>query len=259
MATVAPSAIAPLPVDTGRRPWRWLLLAPLAALLVLLMVVVMRWMIDSPHLEGPPGEDSLPVSQIVKAEQQKPPEADDAAARLPELAPPPPPDSPPSLARASLPNVPTSSIPISVPDVNVAAVGIGSADLGIGAGLGSSGVFGGFAGGGNGSGNGGGGGGGGRGDGGFKGRELVPLSTARPQMPDWACKKKIRGWVEVVFVVTPGGQVENVRIVDAEPRGVYEGAAIESVGNWIYPKGKTPAEVKQRVEMDPADCAYNYR
>lgn len=249
------------PVTPPRRasPWRWFVLPPLAALIVLLMVVLMRWMIWSPHIDGPPGDESLPVSQIVKAEEQKPPEPDDAAAKLPELAPPPPPDSPPSLARASLPNIPTSSIPISVPEVNVATVGIGTADLGIGAGLGTSGVFGGFAGGGNGSGNGGGGGGGGRGDGGFKGRELVPLSTARPQMPDWACKKKIRGWVEVVFVVTPGGQVENVRIVDADPKGVYEAAAIESVGNWIYPKGKQPAEVKQRVEMDPADCAYNYR
>ncbi|MBA4285810.1 MAG: hypothetical protein C0434_09805 [Xanthomonadaceae bacterium] len=258
MAAVAQAALPPRRDRASRGPWRWLLLLPLAALIVLLMVVLMRWLIWSPHIEGPPGDEALPVSQIVKAEQQKPPEPDDAAARLPELAPPPPPDSPPSLARASMPNIPTSSIPISVPEVNVAAIGIGTADLGIGAGLGSSGVFGGFAGGGNGSGNGG-GGGGGRGDGGFKGRELVPLSTARPQMPEWACKKRIRGWVEVVFVVTPGGQVENVRIVDADPRGVYEGAAIESVGHWIYPKGKTAAEVKQRVEMDPADCAYNYR
>ncbi|WP_293367649.1 energy transducer TonB [Nevskia sp.] len=254
------AAIANLGTQNRRSPWRWLLLPPLAALIVLLMVVLMRWMIWSPHIDGPPGDESLPVSQIVKAEDQKPPEPDDAAAKLPELAPPPPPDSPPSLARASLPNIPTSSIPISVPEVNVAAIGIGTADLGIGAGLGTSGVFGGFAGGGNGTGNGGGGGGGGgRGDGGFKGRELVPLSTARPQMPDWACKKKIRGWVEVVFVVKPNGLVENVRIVDADPKGVYEGAAIESVGNWIYPKGKTAAEVKQKVEMDPADCAYNYR
>lgn len=227
---------------------------PLAALLTLLMVVVMRWMIFSPHIDGPPGDEALPVSQIVKSPDQKPPEPEDAA-KLPELDAPPPPDSPPSLARASLPAIPTSSIPISVPEVNVATVGLGTADLGIGAGLGTSGAFGGFAGGGTGNG----GGGGGRGDGSFRGRELVPLSTARPQMPEWACKKQIRGWVEVVFVVTPGGRVENVRIVDAEPRGVYEGAAIESVGNWIYPKGKTAAEVKQRVEMDPADCAYNYR
>jgi outer membrane biosynthesis protein TonB len=222
------AAVTAQPPLRGRRasPLRWLLAVPLAALIVLIMVVVMRWMIWSPHIDGPPGDESLPVSQIVKAEEQKPPEPEDAA-KLPELDAPPPPDSPPSLARES---------------------------------LGTSGAFGGFAGGGNGNGGGGGGGGGGgRGDGAFKGRELVPLSTARPQMPEWACKKKLRGWVEVVFVVTPGGKVENVRIVDADPRGVYEGAAIESVGNWIYPRGKTAAEVKQRVEMDPADCAYNYR
>lgn len=252
MAAITASASAP----ARRSGLRWLLLAPLAALLVLLMVVMMRWMILSPHLDGPPGDESLPVSQIVKAEEQKPPEPDDAAAKLPELAPPPPPDAPPSLARPNLPVIAGPSIPIVAPNVAIANIGVGDVNLGIGMGLGNSGTFGGFAGGG-GSGNG--GGGGGVGDGGFKGRELVPLSTARPQMPPWACKQKLQGWVEVVFVVTPRGQVENVRIVDASPRGVFEAAAIESVSHWIYPKGgKTAAEVKQRVEMDPADCAYNY-
>lgn len=252
MAAITASESAP----ARRSGLRWLLLAPLAALLVLLMVVMMRWMILSPHLDGPPGDESLPVSQIVKAEEQKPPEPDDAAAKLPELAPPPPPDAPPSLARPNLPVIAGPSIPIVAPNVAIANIGVGDVNLGIGMGLGNSGTFGGFAGGG-GSGNG--GGGGGVGNGAFKGRELVPLSTARPQMPPWACKQKLQGWVEVVFVVTPRGQVENVRIVDASPRGVFEAAAIESVSNWIYPKGgKTAAEVKQRVEMDPADCAYNY-
>ena len=252
MAAITASGSAP----ARRNVLRWLLLAPLAALLVLLMVVMMRWMILSPHLDGPPGDESLPVSQIVKAEEQKPPDPDDAAAKLPELAPPPPPDAPPSLARPNLPVIAGPSIPIVAPNVAIANIGVGDVNLGIGMGLGNSGTFGGFAGGG---GNGNGGGGGGVGDGGFKGRELVPLSTARPQMPPWACKQKLQGWVEVVFVVTPRGQVENVRIVDASPRGVFEAAAIESVSHWIYPKGgKAAAEVKQRVEMDPADCAYNY-
>ena len=237
---------------------RWLLLVPIAAFIVVLMVVMMRWLIWSPHLEGPPGDEALPVSQIVKAEEQKPPEPDDAAAKLPELAPPPPPDAPPSLARPNLPTIAGPSIPIVAPNVAVANIGVGDVNLGIGMGLGKSGTFGGFAGGGGSGNGGGGGGGGGRGDGGFKGRVLVPLSTARPQMPPWACKQKIRGWVEVVFVVRADGQVENVRIVDAQPRGVYEAAAIESVSNWIYPKGGKAAEVKQKVEMDPADCAYNY-
>lgn len=239
-------------------PMRWLLLPPLAALIVLLMVLVMRWMIVSPHVELPEGE-AIQAAQIIKAEAPKPTPPDQDAAKLPDLAPPPPPDAPPSLARPNLPAIATSSIPITAPTVAVANIGVGDVNLGEGMGLGRSGVFGGFAGGGgNVNGNGGGGGGGGRGNGAFAGRELVPLSTARPQMPPWACKQKIRGWVEVVFVVTTAGKVENVRIVDAQPRGVYEAAAIESVGNWIYPKGGKLAEVKQRVEMDPADCAYNY-
>ena len=78
-------------------------------------------------------------------------------------------------------------------------------------------------------------------------------------MPEWACKQKIKGWVEVVFIVLPTGRVQNVRIIDANPRGVYEAAAIESVGNWIYEQSKKSREVKQRVEMDPADCAYNWQ
>jgi len=125
--------------------------------------------------------------------------------------------------------------------------------------MGSSGVFGGFAGGrGNGSGAGGGGAGYGGGQG-FKGKPLVPISTARPQMPEWACKKNIKGWVEVVFTVLPTGRVQDVKIVDADPRGVYEAAAIQSVSNWIYEASKTAREVKQRVPMDPADCAYNWQ
>jgi len=77
-------------------------------------------------------------------------------------------------------------------------------------------------------------------------------------MPDWACKQKIKGWVEVVFTVLPTGRVQDVKIIDADPRGVYEAAAIESVSNWIYAPYKNAREVKQRVPMDPEDCAFNY-
>ncbi len=235
---------------------RWLLTPFLAALIVLLLVMLMRWMILAPegNTAERPAEES---AQLVRVEAPKD-QPEDAAPSLPQLSPPPPPSAPPSLARPALPAIAVPTIAITAPSVDVANIGAGAVDLG--AGLGSSGVFGGFAGGGNGNGSGGGGQGGGtfgRGEG-FKGKELIPLSTARPQMPAWACKQKIAGWVEVVFVVNPKGRVENVRIVDAQPRGVYEAAAIESVGNWIYAQSKVAREVKQRVEMDPADCAYNY-
>jgi TonB family protein len=240
---------------------RWLVAPPIALVLVWLLVLLMEGLIRAPEIEAQqqPEADSV---QMVRVDPQKPP-LPDAADRLPDLAPPPPPAAPPSLARPALPAIAAPAISIS-PQVDVAVTGT-PVDLGGSLGLSASGAFGGFAGkgGGNGTGSGGSGGGGngqggyGRGEG-FSGKELVPLSTARPQMPDWACKQKIKGWVEVVFVVNPAGTVENVRIVDAQPRGVFEAAAIESVGHWIYPHDKQAREVKQRVPMDPDDCAFNY-
>ena len=252
-------------VTAGSRPprravlerLRWVLAPLLAIAIVLLLVILMRWMIRAPEGIAAPQETVEGVQMVKLDKEQDKPQEEPAA---PDAAPPPPPAAPPSLARADLPPIATPSISITPTPVQI-AVGGGPVNLGTSLGLGSSGVFGGFAGrGGNGNGNGTGGTGGGFGSGeGFSGKELIPLSTARPQMPEWACKQKIAGWVEAVFTVMPNGRVSNVKIVDAQPRGVYEAAAIESISNWIYNESKQTREVDQRVEMDPNDCQYNWR
>ena len=254
-SVASPSAVPPPRAAVERL--RWVLIPLLAIAIVLLLVILMRWMIRAPEGNAQPREQVEGV-QMVKLEKDQDKPQDQPAA--PDAAPPPPPAAPPSLARADLPPIATPSISITPTPVEI-AVGGGPVNLGTSLGLGSSGVFGGFAGrGGNGNGNGTGGGGGGFGSGqGFSGKELIPLSTARPQMPEWACKQKIAGWVEAVFTVMPNGRVSNVKIVDAQPRGVYEAAAIESISNWIYNESKQTREVDQRVDMDPADCQYNWR
>ncbi len=236
---------------------RWLVAPLLGALAVLLLFAFLHWAITPREFlavnEGP----AIDGVQIVKVTPQ--PDTPEPPQELPQNLPPPPPDAPPSLARpdisSSAPALTNVAIDAGPVTVNVGAVTGAATGLGglgsLGSGLGSG--FGGFAGGG--------GGGGGKGFAtgkSFEGKTLVPLSTARPQMPEWACKQKIKGWVEVVFTVMPNGRVQDVKIVDAEPRGVYEAAAIESVSNWIYASYKNAREVKQRVPMNPDDCAYNY-
>lgn len=234
----------------GRQRW---LLAPLAALLaVLLLFAFLHWAVTpAGHAEVGEGPRIEGVSMVKVRPDQEPPPPDPLSA--PENAPPPPPAAPPSLLSNALPsiNAPAlAAVPATLGSINVTVGGGGIRGLGLG-----SGGFGGFSRGGGG----GGGGGSGYATGqGFKGRDLIPLSTARPQMPEWACKQKIKGWVEVVFVVMPNGRVRDVKIVDADPRGVYEAAAVESVSNWIYASYPKAREVKQRVQMDPDDCAYNY-
>ena len=208
---------------------------------VLLAFAIIQWWIWAPG--EPNAQENVAVVELVSDE----PAQDDEDLPEPELTPPPPPPSMPA-ATNTLANLPALAAPSAAPVVSNIQVPVKIAGGGSLTGSGLSGFARG-AGAGEGF---------GRGQG-FKGKPLIPLSTARPQMPEWACKQNIKGWVEAVFTVMPNGRVQDVKIVDAQPRGVYEIAAIESISNWIYAETGQAREVKQRVPMDPADCAFNWR
>lgn len=227
---------------------RWVLLLLFGTLMTAGLFLLLGWIIRGPNLGG--GAEQAVIQQVriqpPKPELEKPPELID----LTQNSPPPPPRAP---AAAGRPNMPALDVPsLAIEPVEVANVSVPVAFGKQGMTLGKSGTFGGF-----GSGRGRGTGGSGTGAG-WKGKPLVPLSTARPQMPDWACDQKLNGWVEAIFTVMPNGRVQDVRIVDADPRGVFEAAAIESISHWIYSPTKRAAEVKQRVPMNHEDCAYNW-
>jgi protein TonB len=212
-----------------------------ATVAVLLLFAIVQWWIWAPG--QPNAQENVAIVELVS----EAPSEDEADMPEPELEPPPPPPSMPT-AQNTLANLPAPAAPSVAPVLSNIQVPVKIAGGGSLTGMGLAGFARG-AGAGEGF---------GRGQG-FKGKELIPLSTARPQMPEWACKQGIKGWVEAVFTVMPNGRVQDVKIVDAQPRGVYEIAAIESISNWIYAETSAAREVKQRVPMDPADCAFNWR
>ncbi len=201
---------------------------------------LMQWLVTPPAGEVASRREDEPVVVV----KPPPPEASEAAAQAQLSQAPPEPPSVPSLslslnASVPLPAAPAASVAFSIPQVKP-----GGGSL-------SKGSFGGFAGA-AGSGN-------SYGQGqGFKGKRLVPLSTARPQIPQYAFEQGIEGWVEVVFYVQPNGRVSNIRIIDAQPKGVFEAAMIESIQNWIYPASKQTQEVKQKFEFKLDDFQYNW-
>ena len=64
--------------------------------------------------------------------------------------------------------------------------------------------------------------------------EVIPFNTRRPNVPEVAWQNKINGWVLVAFSVTPQGKTRNVRVLDANPRGVFEEKVIAAVEDWSY-------------------------
>lgn len=89
-------------------------------------------------------------------------------------------------------------------------------------------------------------------------REIVPMATRRPNIPKLAYDNQINGWVLLVFTVANDGKVKNIRILDAEPRGVFEANAIAAVRGWIYNPYKGPERhISQRIQFDWNMYSYN--
>ena len=85
--------------------------------------------------------------------------------------------------------------------------------------------------------------------------DLIPLVRIQPQYPRQAARDRIEGFVIVEITVNPDGTVKSARPTSAQPRGVFESAAVQSALKWKFkPKvvdGK-PIEFKgiQRMEFN---------
>lgn len=68
---------------------------------------------------------------------------------------------------------------------------------------------------------------------------IVPIFRVQPDYPQSALRRGIEGYVDLLFDVTASGKTENIRILDADPPGVFERAAIKALQKWKY---KPPME-----------------
>lgn len=92
--------------------------------------------------------------------------------------------------------------------------------------------------------------------------EVVPYNTRRPNVPEVAWQNKISGWVLVAFTVTPRGETGDVRVLDANPRGVFEEKVIAAVQDWQYSvnfsrQSTANVVLTQRVEVRWQDYPNN--
>ncbi|MBE9540291.1 MAG: TonB family protein [Proteobacteria bacterium] len=84
--------------------------------------------------------------------------------------------------------------------------------------------------------------------------EVIPFNTRRPNVPKVAWQNKVNGWVLVAFSITAKGNTRDVRVLDANPKGVFEEKVIAAVEDWQYQlnfSGKAKGEIilTQKVEV----------
>lgn len=78
-------------------------------------------------------------------------------------------------------------------------------------------------------------------------RDVIPLVRIEPDYPPRATERGIEGWVVVQFTITPAGTVKDAKVVDADPKGIFETAAVKAVERWKYnPKVENGVAVERR-------------
>ena len=64
--------------------------------------------------------------------------------------------------------------------------------------------------------------------------EYLPIVKVAPEYPRRALQRGIQGYVIVEYTVTKLGTVENPRVIEAEPAGMFDEAAIKSALKYKY-------------------------
>jgi periplasmic protein TonB len=65
-------------------------------------------------------------------------------------------------------------------------------------------------------------------------RRAIPIVRIPPQYPHRPLTRGIEGWVILEFTITITGTVEEVRIVESEPAGVFDRSASRAIKRWKY-------------------------
>jgi periplasmic protein TonB len=73
------------------------------------------------------------------------------------------------------------------------------------------------------------------------------LVRINPEYPSRARSRGVEGWVQIEFTITPAGTVKDPKVIDAEPKGLFERAALEAISRWKYnPKVEEGRPVERR-------------
>jgi protein TonB len=65
-------------------------------------------------------------------------------------------------------------------------------------------------------------------------RDTIPLVRIEPDYPMKARQRGIEGWVVVEFTITPAGTIKDARVLQAQPPGIFDEAAVRAVSRWKY-------------------------
>lgn len=65
-------------------------------------------------------------------------------------------------------------------------------------------------------------------------QDASPVVRMEPKYPMEAARNGLEGWVELSFSIDTTGQVTDVKVIQSEPRRVFDQAAMQALKRWKY-------------------------
>ncbi len=78
----------------------------------------------------------------------------------------------------------------------------------------------------------------------------IPMVRVPPEYPPSAITRNLEGWVLVRFSITVAGTVRDATVVSAEPRGIFDQAALKAIARWRYNPRVVDGAAAERVGME---------
>jgi TonB family protein len=88
---------------------------------------------------------------------------------------------------------------------------------------------------------------------------IIPHGTHMPPYPDLAAREKIEGWVLVEYTITEKGWVQDVIVLDADPKGVFEETTVKTVYQWKYRALPVSVRASQHIEFTLDQLGFYHR
>ena len=97
-------------------------------------------------------------------------------------------------------------------------------------------------------------------------RPMQLVEDAGPVYPEAAQAEGIEGWVRVRYDISVDGRVENLKVLESSPPGVFDAAALAAVARWRYrapvidgaPSAVSGVVSKLRFELGAAERYAGY-
>jgi len=78
-----------------------------------------------------------------------------------------------------------------------------------------------------------------------------PVAAVPPPYPREAAMQGLEGWVRVSVEIDASGRVGEIRVIESQPRGVFDDAAVRAVRRWTWKPAQVNGEPRaQRVVQE---------